>query len=696
MQLPRRTTLKVLISVIGALSSCQLARAQAVPVDTSTIPTLLTKVGPVQIGIRYKLSGTQTEKDVTVNTQDYKNSTTISGSSETSSTTTLTNKLASKFDGNFGIAYPGGIKLSLGGGITQTSDDDINKVFEDKSKLDVIDQMSDDVNSVLTSTDFQQASFDPDSGFFYSSLSFYNYSTQTITLKNISVAITGSSLLGPEQSLATGVLGLQTVAVPGASLAASPQATQIDIPPFSSTNAPYQQTIYFEGLPTDTVKGLISQRSAYHLQFQSAEYSDSSGNSIDLPGLVANLTTNNIGVQLVLPGSDQMKYFKPTTAAGKAIAIRDVILAIDPNAVISVNGAQTSLQNFLGKETKFNSWDREKPDPTFLSADANDGAWMVSITPASAPTSQNAQWTVDTSLQKGDQVQIVYLLKSDIIANAVDELYTGGVSGSGCAIDPKGAIAPGLADAPPSSQLCFAQVLPGDLLRVEGRGWRAATSVSPLDTPTTAARFPAGLLRDTLTAANATLSVLSGTSVPITTSDIGSSWSLNVGGGPDQNFSDLIFTGQVSIEFYADGWFAIDYLAPPTFASNPVWVCMKDTVPATKLQFGRSLNWAISSLDTSCPSSGCDQVQQTALQWKTQNAVSDHQVYDARKYTILTRHFQQVTSLSQYISPVAPVSPDSIKKLEASDTQPTPNNKIPPTENACVDFSPAVPVPANP
>src|SRR5580704_4271567 len=85
MQLPRRTTLKVLISVIGALSSCQLACAQAVPVDTSTIPTLLTKVGPVQIGIRYKLSGTQTEKDVTVNTQDYKNSTTISGSSETSS-----------------------------------------------------------------------------------------------------------------------------------------------------------------------------------------------------------------------------------------------------------------------------------------------------------------------------------------------------------------------------------------------------------------------------------------------------------------------------------------------------------------------------------------------------------------------------------------------------------------------------------
>ena len=89
---------------------------------------------------------------------------------------------------------PSTIKLSLGGGIKQTNDDSTTREWTDKSQFNIVTSMSDDINQVTTNQDFTTTSYKSSNGFFFGQISFYNYSNQTIILKNVTVRLTFRSL----------------------------------------------------------------------------------------------------------------------------------------------------------------------------------------------------------------------------------------------------------------------------------------------------------------------------------------------------------------------------------------------------------------------------------------------------------------------------------------------------------------------
>ena len=91
----------------------------------------------------------------------------------------------------------------------------------------------------------------------------------------------------------------------------------------------------------------------------------------------------------------------------------------------------------------------------------------------------------------------------------------------------------------------------------------------------------------------------------------------------------------------------------------------------TPLTFGKLLNVIPPIADNACAAGQCPPVVALALQWKSRNPSSSHNVYEARRYSILTRHFKGFRNYGQYYTPIALPSAELIKNFVNNDVVPS-------------------------
>ena len=216
------------------------------------------------------------------------------------------------------------------------------------------------------------------------------------------------------------------------------------------------------------------------------------------------------------------------------------------------------------------------------------------------------------------------------------------------------------------TQVCFRDVKPGDILRVEGRAWRANPAIEEWDTKKTAEFFstfqpppiscgatlpntcppntPAqqAFIKQSIEFGKAKFSYARPSTGWINPGEV--RFSARVGNGASIDPADLQDSGRITVETYPTGWFAFNFLMPSTFGNESASVCFQEQPVAQTLTYGRSLNMTPSSLNDDCPASGCVPPHRWLLDWKAVNPRQEKKVYESRMYQMMTRQLKGVIS----------------------------------------------------
>ena len=261
---PSSALISGLVATLNAIVLSTLvidgAMAQGSSVVTPPdLPRVVTTIGPVEIGLRYKVSQSLTEKVTTIATRDYKQNKTMSYDNDFKSSHDTLRKLTTKLEGSEKIGLTKDFNLSFG---VSVNDDDTltdQQTYTDEYKLHLQDDILAQVNQQSNKEVIESTKLEFTDGFLKADLLFRNLSSVNVQLTNINVAIVSTrSLVGTEETMATFVLGVGTTSIPGGELGTQP--LNLDIPPLAANGEPFRQVVYLEKLPTALVKQYLFRR----------------------------------------------------------------------------------------------------------------------------------------------------------------------------------------------------------------------------------------------------------------------------------------------------------------------------------------------------------------------------------------------------------------------------------------------------
>lgn len=367
----------ILAGVLAVLTSAPALGAVLDPmkIDEPSIST-----SPVQVGIRFKLKGSQSY-DAT-STDEFSSDVTQSllltsdRTRENSFDTSLTRSLG--IAGSLGSTH----SISVTAGVASSSTIHSRWVALDTAQQRQFFETKASKKRVLTITSKRSEEFDDTSGYMKFTVAVENATQKYFTLKNISVAIhrvrpweSSIDLSTAEQTYVVGGQSIVTGSIPGfGNVTTSNGTLQLTVPP-TDPGTPVVFNVVLDKLPTSDVHQLLSDDSVLLARIVSYELWVGTTPAQVFPS-VERAAARSKNVEVLVLGRDKKKQeVFVTPQAGDTIA--DVLRVVRPDLEVTTTAGVAVISRFAGLTSD--------PDPIPIPGELYDanmptGRWVIGAT----------------------------------------------------------------------------------------------------------------------------------------------------------------------------------------------------------------------------------------------------------------------------------------------------------------------------